>query len=200
MTDGAALILILNWRKKKLKNYPLEPRGLGPLLSASMGSTTVYPGRKSPFLMTDTSAGLAWTVTCHHATLACEETGRWSFSSDWGRLNSAAFRNEDETAFHSPHIKAKNWGLQHLKCIVFKYRRNRDQFFCIKKNGSCFAPMSRPGVFPTDFHTSYWLMMVFGKHRRTARKWRKRTGRMELGFIPGPAEPAAQWAFVFDWN
>lgn len=62
--------------EKKIKNDLLEPRGLQPLLSVAMGSTLLYSGRKSPFLMTDTSAGWVCTVTCHNATLACKETGR----------------------------------------------------------------------------------------------------------------------------
>lgn len=46
------------------------------MLSVAMASVFLYPGKKAPFLVTDTSAGLVWTVICHHATLACEQTGR----------------------------------------------------------------------------------------------------------------------------
>lgn len=62
------------WEKEKLKNCSLEPGGLRPPLSTAIAST--YPGRKSPFFLTDTSAGLVWTVTCHKTTLACEDIGR----------------------------------------------------------------------------------------------------------------------------
>jgi hypothetical protein len=64
------------WKKKFFFQItPLEPVGLGPLLSEAMGSTLLHPGRKSLFLMTDTSVGLVWTVTCHCATLAYEKPG-----------------------------------------------------------------------------------------------------------------------------
>lgn len=86
-TDGPALISTLN-EKKIFLITPLEPAGLGPLLSEAMGSTLLYPGRKSLFSMTDTSVALVWTVTCHGATLASEKPGGDVFVVG-GRLRSA---------------------------------------------------------------------------------------------------------------
>lgn len=62
--------------KKKFKNCPPGAKRSGAPAVSSNGKHIIISWQEISFLMTDTSVGLAWTVTHHSANQACEETGR----------------------------------------------------------------------------------------------------------------------------
>lgn len=95
---------------------------------------------------------------------------------------------------HTSRLKTQ--GSKVWSALFSNRGESKDWFLCIKKNRPHFAQISRLSVFLRVLHTYYWSMMVFGKHRHTSRKWRKKTGKMEWIFLRGMLSQQHKQAFL----